>query len=68
LRDVEAQIGRALAALPADAKGALVGIATAEGVNAAVVTRVGAGWDVAVWIGKSWSAPAVGGAVVRKTW
>ena len=68
MQTIQAELDRSLAALPAGAQGALVGIATAAGVNAAIVTRVGPGWDVAAWIGKSWGEPVVGGALVRKTW
>jgi len=65
---IQAELDRALAKLPEGTNGAVVGIATSTGVNAAVVTRLGRGWDVAAWVGKSWGEPVAGGALVRKTW
>lgn len=68
LTSIRAELDKSLAALPTNATGALVGVATERGVNAAIVTRLGTGWDVAAWIGKSWGEPISGGATVRKVW
>jgi hypothetical protein len=66
LASIERQIQMAATAIPAGARGALVGVATESGVNAALVIKAGHGWDTVTWIGKSWGAPIEGGAMVRK--
>lgn len=72
LPDLRASITTALATLAPTERGALVvvGTTTPDGVkfNAAVVARVGDGWAVQGWIGKSWGQSVEGGAVVMKTW
>lgn len=70
---VNKQVHDAFAALPPDASGALVAIATrdADGkstANLALVTRVGEHANVTAWIGKSWGAPVAGGAAVQIHW
>lgn len=51
--------------LPANAQGAIVGLATEAGWNAAVVHRVNWQIQVAGWVGKSWGSKLTSGAVVR---
>jgi hypothetical protein len=69
LPSIEANIARAIEALPAGASGALVGVVTEAGVNAAIVTRPGKDWTVSAWVGKTWGAstPSLG-AHVMKSW
>lgn len=57
-----------LAQLPPDAKGAIVGIATTAGWNAAVVHRIGNDFAIAAWLGKSWQGGLTGGTAIRATW
>jgi hypothetical protein len=60
-----------LAQLPPDKQGALVGLVTETGVNAAVVSRLPQGWAVQAWIGKRWIDGDGGlgvGASVMRTW
>jgi hypothetical protein len=70
--DLRASINTALAALAPGERGALVlvGTTTPDGpkFNAAVVAKVGDGWAVQSWIGKSWGEKVEGGATVMKTW
>lgn len=69
LPSIRAALDRAIAELPAGANGALVGVATPRGANAAIVARTEHGWQVAAWIGKTWMTPQVDGGVrVMKTW
>jgi len=56
------------AQLPPAAKGAIVGLATEAGWNAAVVHRVGEGFVVSSWVGKSWRGGLTGGGAIRATW
>lgn len=65
---IRASLDKAIATLPPGANGALVGIATERGVNAAVVAKGDHGWQVSAWIGKTWSGPVEAGARVMKTW
>jgi hypothetical protein len=63
-----ASINGAFAQVPADAHGALVGIATESGGNAALVVRVGETVKVETWIGKSWGTPKPSyGVAILKT-
>jgi hypothetical protein len=68
LADATKLIDQMAAGLPADAKGAVVGIATEAGWNAAVVHRAGERFQVVSWIGKQWDSPPTGGAAVRASW
>jgi len=62
-------VADSLGTLPADAKGAIVGVGTAKGMNLAVAYKMDTGWEVAAWIGKSgWNAPVDGGVLIQKTW
>lgn len=66
---IRAAIADAVAAIPPGRNGALVGIATERGWNAAVVSKLGDDWEVQAWVGKDWQAPGVTyGTVVRKSW
>lgn len=70
--DLRASINHALAALEPGEHGALVLVGTKDGdavkFNAAVVARVGDGWAVQAWIGKTWGQSVDGGVSVMKTW
>jgi protein-L-isoaspartate O-methyltransferase len=55
-------------ALPPGTNGAVVGIATESGWNAAVVSKVGDHAVVHAWVGKEWGKELTGGAAVRATW
>jgi hypothetical protein len=68
LPSIHASIAHAIASLPPEAHGALVGVATEAGVNAAIVAKLDDDWEVMAWIGKSWRGPIAGGAQVMKTW
>lgn len=68
IADVQDSIREAVAQLPPGAKGAIVGVTTEQGVNAAVVTRFAHVWIVQAWIGKAWGAPLAGGAAVTRSW
>lgn len=54
--------------LPAGTNGALVGLATERGWNAAVVHRAGTQFHVVSWIGKSWGERLTGGGAIRASW
>jgi hypothetical protein len=66
--DIRSSIDQAVAQLPADKRGALVGVATEQGVNAAIVAKLDHGWTVQSWIGKAWGGAVQGGAQVMKAW
>lgn len=64
---IQNAVKKTLGDLPADAKGAIVGVATTKGLNIAVAYKLEKGWDVAAWVGKSgWDQPLEGGVVVQK--
>jgi hypothetical protein len=65
---VSKQVKDAVATLPPDGKGALVGVATTSGVNLALVHKAGEHVTVLGWIGKSWGQPLAGGAAVQIHW
>jgi hypothetical protein len=48
------KINEHVATLPPDADGAIVGVATNKGVNAAIVLKAPGGFEVQGWIGKNW--------------
>lgn len=56
------------AQLPPGTNGAIVGLATEKGWNAAIVHRVDDHFVVAGWLGKHWGESLTGGAAVRATW
>ena len=68
LGELTKQVQAAVATLPPDGKGALVGVATTTGVNLAVVAKVKDHVNVTSWIGKSWGQPVSGGAAVQVHW
>ena len=68
LPSISKSIADAIAQLPPGANGAVVGIATEKGANAAVVAKVRDGWEIQAWIGKKWVGPVEGGGSVRVTW
>lgn len=60
-------VARELGALPDDAKGAIVGVATTKGMNLAVAYKLDSGWNVGAFIGKSgWDQPIEGGVLVQR--
>ena len=65
---IRSSVAAVLGDLPADAKGAVVAIATEKGVNLAVAYRGERGLTVGAYIGKEWSRPIEGGVVVTKIW
>lgn len=66
--DIRKSIDLAVAQLPDWKRGAVVGVATEAGVNAAVVAKLDHGWTVTSWIGKTWHAPVSEGASVMRSW
>jgi hypothetical protein len=66
---LRAAIADAVATIPPGRNGALVGIATERGWNAAIVSKLADDWEVQAWVGKDWDAVGVTyGTVVRKSW
>jgi hypothetical protein len=65
---LKAVVADAVAHLAPGQSGALVVLANEAGANAAIVQRLGRGWDVQAWVGKSWKGSAQYGAVVRASW
>lgn len=63
-----AAINKAAADLSPGAKGALVSVINAHGANAAVIAKVGKGFVVQAFIGKSWGSSLDYGAAVKKEW
>lgn len=56
-----------LGTLPPDAKGAIVWVATARGMNLAAAYKLSSGWEIGAWVGKSgWQSPLDGGVMVQK--
>jgi hypothetical protein len=53
--------------LPADRRGAVVAVATNDGVKAAIVARVGDDWQVQGWVEKPWEGSFTYGATVLFT-
>lgn len=69
LEQAETLVKNTFAHLPPGTNGALVGVATSAGWNAAVVHRTdNEHVEVAAWIGKNWGDKLSGGSVVRVTW
>lgn len=68
LADAQKVIDGIAKQLPKGTNGAVIGVATENGWNAAIVHRAGDRFQVAGWLGKDWSAPVTGGAAVRMTW
>lgn len=66
--DISASIAKAVAALPQGKSGAIVGVATTTGVNAAVIARLDDTWSVQAWVGKDWGKSVTGGAQILATW
>lgn len=62
---VEAELVKAV---PEGQNGALVAVATAQGVKVAVAARVGKGWDVLGVLEKPYDGPLTGSAMVVKKW
>jgi hypothetical protein len=66
---IKSAVHDALRLIPPDKNGALVAVATENGVNLAVAHRSGSGnFEVAAWIGKSWGEALSGGAAIRASW
>ena len=66
---VSRMVAEAVAALPPESRGALVGIATTKGgktdVNLALAVRAGSHVEIVSWLGKSWGEPVAGGVAVQ---
>lgn len=59
----------AIAQVPADRSGAILGVATERGMNLVIAQRVNSHLQVTAWVGKSgWDQPTTGGAAVRVVW
>ena len=54
--------------VPADKNGALVAVATTQGIKVAVAARVGNGWEIVGVLEKPHDGPLEGAAMVTKTW
>ena len=73
LGEVNQLVAAAMAGLPADSRGQLVGIATKNpetgrvDVNLALAVRAGAHVEVVAWIGKTWGQPIAAGVLGRAT-
>lgn len=68
LADATKALEASLAMLPPDAQGAVIGLATDTGWNAAVVHKVHQQWTVGAWVGKDWGTGITGGGVIRGSW
>jgi hypothetical protein len=68
LHDAIAHVNAAILELPPNADGALVGVATETGANAAIVMKTPFGFQVVGWIGKNWGESITYGAEVQKVW
>jgi hypothetical protein len=66
--DVQGSIAKAIQQLPPGKRTALVGVATTEGANAAIVAKIDEHWVVQAWIGKTWGDPLNTGAQVMASW
>lgn len=58
----------AVASLGENEHGALVWVATTEGVNIAVVHKVNSNMDITAYVGKTWGAPLQAGIAARIHW
>src|SRR5262245_9371682 len=70
---VTKQVHDVIAALPVDARGGIVGIATKNpdgtiNANVAVADKIGSHVTIVGWAGKSWGQPVAGGAAVQVHW
>lgn len=65
---IMAAINAAASQLNPGSSGALVGIVNESGANAAIISKVGKGFVVEAWIGKSWKGSLDYGAAVKKEW
>lgn len=69
IRDaIKRQVETVLLGIETGKTGALVAVATQDGVNLAVAHRFKQRWEVTAWIGKSWKGGTDLGAQVTKTW
>ena len=66
--DVLAEVAHATATLPPGKRGAIVGVVTLTGANAAVVAKIGGEWVVTAFVAKKWSEPVSGGATISHSW
>lgn len=65
---VSGAITKALEALNPTSHGAIVGVATRNGVNGAVIARLPGGFQTVAWIGKNWTGGVVYGAAIKREW
>lgn len=70
IADARRAIEQMTAQLPDGTNGAVIVMATDQGMNAAVVHRVGKRFAVGTWIGKEsgWGSRFTGGGAVQATW
>jgi len=67
---IERAVNDALKAVPPEKKGALLAVATTEGVRAVVAAKLDddGDWKMAGWVGKDWTGPVSGGIAVMGSW
>lgn len=66
---IRLKVEEALAEIPKDKSGAIVAVATQDGVNLAVAHKGPMGWTVAAWVGKRWGAKGTDvGAQIKTSW
>ena len=66
---IKRHVDAVLAEIPEGKNGAVVAVATMDGVNFAVAHRNAAKtWEVTVWAGKEWRGGVTAGAQVKHMW
>jgi hypothetical protein len=68
MKEATRVVERTFAQLPKDANGAVIGVATEKGWNAAIAHRVGDKVQVVGWVGKSWGESITAGGAVKVVW
>ncbi len=68
LADALQIVNASTAMLPDSARGAIIGIATETGMNAAIVQRLPAGFTVVAWVGKKWGQTLEYGTALQMIW
>lgn len=67
--DISESVDKFAQTLAPHVDGGLVGIATTQGINMAIVQRIAGGDAVVVaWVGKRWGEPIEGGLMWKMTW
>ena len=66
---IKRHVEQALAEIPPGKSGAMVAVATTDGVNLVFAHRTATDWEVAAWVGKQWrNKDLLAGVAVKKTW